>query len=184
MSALHLCPAPRSMTVGEGVFHLQNSATVLLDDRALWASVHSAAERNPLTCSLRYAVGATAATPSVTFFKEEELGHEAYTLTVTEDCIVITYGDEAGAFYGMATLVQLVENRGTAIPCLAIEDSPVFPTRGYMLDIGRNKVPTLADCLELVDLLASMKINHLELYIEGIPFEYPSFPICGRALRS
>ena len=176
MSALHLCPAPRSMTVGEGVFHLQNSATVLLDDRALWASVHSAAERNPLTCSLRYAVGATAATPSVTFFKEEELGHEAYTLTVTEDCIVITYGDEAGAFYGMATLVQLVENRGTAIPCLAIEDSPVFPTRGYMLDIGRNKVPTLADCLELVDLLASMKINHLELYIEGIPFEYPSFP--------
>lgn len=176
MITLHLCPAPRSLTVGEGVFHLQNSAYVLLDDRALWASVHLAAARHPLTRSLHYAVSATAATPALTFFRDEELGHEAYTLTVTEDCIVITYGDGAGAFYGMTTLVQLVENCGGALPCLNIEDTPAFPTRGYMLDIGRNKVPKLSECLELADLLASLKINHLELYIEGIPFEYPSFP--------
>lgn len=28
----------------------------------------------------------------------------------------------------------------------------------------------------MVDFLASMKINHLQLYFEGAPFPYPSFP--------
>ena len=119
MSMLYLCPAPRSLTVGEGVFYLQNGACVLLDDRSLWSSIRLAARRNPLTKSLHYAVSSSATTPSVTFFREPELGHEAYTLTVTEDCIVITYGDGAGAFYGMTTLVQIVENCGAAIPCYA-----------------------------------------------------------------
>ena len=176
MTSLCLCPTPKSLSMGEGVFHLQNSAYVLLDDRSLWKSLHAAAQRNALTRSLHYAVGSSATTPSVTFFHESELGHEAYTLTVTEDCIVITYGDGAGAFYGMTTLVQIIENCGAAIPCLTIEDEPTFPTRGYMLDIGRNKVPKLSECMELADLLAFVKINHMELYIEGIPFEYPSFP--------
>ncbi len=89
--------------------------------------------------------------------------------------VLVEYGDAAGAFYGMTTLVQILENTVSAIPYLTIEDEPTFPTRGYMPDIGRNKVPLREEICAPADWLASMKVNHLELYFEGVPFEYPSF---------
>ena len=175
MPTLSLCPAPRSLTFGEGSYPIQQGVGVLLDRASLWSFLRRAAARHPLSRSFHYEVNATVASPAISFFADEELGREAYTLTVTEDGILITYGDDAGAFYGMSTLVQIIENCGGMIPYLSIEDYPAFPTRGYMLDIGRNKIPKLTEMMDLVDLLASIKINHLELYIEGVPFEYPSF---------
>lgn len=175
VSSLSLCPSPRTLILGEGCFNLQQRARVLLDQACLWAPLSRAAARHPLSATFRYEVASPVATPAVAFFADTALGHEAYTMTVTTDCIAITYGDIQGSFYAMATLVQLIENCGGAIPCLTIEDAPAFPTRGYMLDIGRNKIPKLQEMKDLVDLLASIKINHLELYIEGVPFEYPSY---------
>jgi hypothetical protein len=43
---------------------------------------------------------------------------------------------------------------------------PAFATRGVMLDISRNKVPTMDTLLALVDQLTAWKINHLQLYTE------------------
>ncbi len=43
---------------------------------------------------------------------------------------------------------------------------PAFPLRGFMLDISRNKVPTMASLFKLVDQLAAWRINHLQLYTE------------------
>lgn len=173
--SLYLCPTPRSMTIGEGSYSILQGACVLLDNAALWSYLRRAAARHPLSKSFHYEVNASVTPPNISFFVDQALLHEAYTLTVTNDGILITYGDIAGAFYGMSTLVQILENCGGMIPHLSIEDTPAFPTRGYMLDIGRNKIPKLSEMMALVDLLASIKINHLELYIEGVPFEYPSF---------
>jgi hypothetical protein len=47
-----------------------------------------------------------------------------------------------------------------------ISDQPSFARRGVMLDISRDKVPTLETTLALVELLASLKINELQLYME------------------
>jgi len=44
-----------------------------------------------------------------------------------------------------------------------------------MLDISRGKVPTLETLYKVVDLLSDLKYNHLQLYIEGFSFGYPSF---------
>jgi hypothetical protein len=54
------------------------------------------------------------------------------------------------------------------LPCLEIEDSPAsgFATRGVMLDVSRDKVPTMAHLRATIDLLASLKFNHLQLYTE------------------
>ena len=49
---------------------------------------------------------------------------------------------------------------------MEIEDSPDFLVRGVMLDISRDKVPTMATLRGLVDLLSSWKINQLQLYTE------------------
>jgi hypothetical protein len=52
------------------------------------------------------------------------------------------------------------------VPQLSIEDWPDIAVRGVMLDISRDKVPTMATLLALVERLASWKVNHLELYME------------------
>ncbi len=175
---LHLCPRPRALTVGEGVYHLQPNQYILLDDAGLYESVRIAAARHPLTAALRVSVNALPARArcGVRFTHLETLVHEGYSLSVTNEGVTVCYGDAAGAFYAMCTLVQIIENVGGTLPVLDIQDKPAFPTRGYMWDIGRNKIPTREEMFTMVDWLASMKVNHVELYIEGIPFEYPSFP--------
>ncbi len=42
----------------------------------------------------------------------------------------------------------------------------MFATRGYMLDISRDRVPTMRTLRLLVDLLARYRYNHLQLYTE------------------
>jgi hypothetical protein len=58
---------------------------------------------------------------------------------------------------------------------LAISDYPDFSARGLMLDISRCKVPTLESLMRLVDLLAGLKINQLQLYTEHT-FAYREHP--------
>jgi hypothetical protein len=41
-----------------------------------------------------------------------------------------------------------------------------FSVRGFMLDVSRGKVPTRRQLAELVDLLARLGYNHLQLYVE------------------
>ncbi|CAK4867084.1 unnamed protein product [Aphanomyces euteiches] len=45
-----------------------------------------------------------------------------------------------------------------------------------MLDIGRSKVPKLETLYQLVDMMANLKLNQLQLYMEGFPFAYDSYP--------
>jgi hypothetical protein len=95
---------------------------------------------------------------------------EAYTLEIDESRIEIRSSGKRGLFYGVCTLGQLLQlGRGRGVvrlPLVRIEDEPSFAHRGVMLDISRDKVPTLATTLQLVDLLASLKINQLQLYME------------------
>ncbi len=91
---------------------------------------------------------------------------QGYSVSISAGGITARHSAEAGAFYAQATLNQLRRQFPRSLPCLEIEDSPDFPVRGVMLDISRDKVPTMATLLELIDLLASWKINQLQLYME------------------
>jgi len=100
---------------------------------------------------------------------------QGYTLTITTRGIYIIADTPAGAFYGALTLIQILQQSGSEIPLLHINDWPDFPNRGVMLDISRDKVPTMETLLKLVDLLASWKINQLQLYTEHT-FAYQNHP--------
>lgn len=49
---------------------------------------------------------------------------------------------------------------------MEIEDWPDFSVRGVMLDISRDKVPTMSTLFSLIDMLAEWKINQVQLYTE------------------
>jgi hexosaminidase len=100
---------------------------------------------------------------------------QGYTLDVTAAGIAIRATDAAGAFYGVATLAQLLKQYGAQLPLLHVEDYPDFPARGIMLDVSRDKVPTMKTVFDLVDLLAGLKLNQLQLYTEHT-FAYRRHP--------
>ncbi len=91
---------------------------------------------------------------------------EGYRLTVGEQGIQIVASDNAGLFYGVATLAQLLQIHGARLPQVVIEDWPDFPARGVMLDISRDKVPTMETLYALIDRLAGWKVNQFQLYTE------------------
>lgn len=99
---------------------------------------------------------------------------QAYGLEITPKKIKVIHGDEAGAFYAVKTLKQLM-NKDKQWPCLIIKDEPDLEIRGYLLDISRDKIPTMTTLKRLIDRLADLKYNHFELYVEGFSFYYPSF---------
>lgn len=97
---------------------------------------------------------------------------EGYRLKVDAAGVEIEASSAAGLFYGVGTLTQLLKLGADApggsitLEHLQITDQPAFSRRGVMLDISRDKVPTLETTLALVDLLASLKVNELQLYME------------------
>ncbi len=98
---------------------------------------------------------------------------EAYKIKIETDKIEVYASSNQGAFYAVETLKQILKEK--RIPCLIIDDYPDLKIRGVMLDISRSKVPHLDTLKALVRLFSSIKINHLELYVEGFSFEYENF---------
>lgn len=99
--------------------------------------------------------------------KQEIYGEkEGYKIIINENGVEICAGDNAGLFYGIQTLRQVIRQNAAELPALIIEDKPYFKNRGFYHDVTRGKVPTLETLKELVDRASFYKINHLELYIE------------------
>jgi hexosaminidase len=91
---------------------------------------------------------------------------QGYRLTITSDGVTLEAADDAGEWYGRCTLEQLARLHGGRLPVGTVEDWPDLAVRGVMLDVSRDKVPTLATVKELVDRLAGWKVNQLQLYFE------------------
>jgi hypothetical protein len=100
---------------------------------------------------------------------------EGYLLAIAPGGLTLHAHDAAGAFYGACTLAQIIQSAEGPLPCLTIDDWPDFAARGVMLDISRDKVPTMETLLALVDRLAGWKINQLQLYTEHT-FAYRAHP--------
>lgn len=93
---------------------------------------------------------------------------EAYALVISDalPAVRIAARTTAALRHALHTLAQLLKTQDDALPALRIEDEPAFAVRGVMLDVSRDRVPTMDELTHLVDRLASWKINHLQLYTE------------------
>jgi len=91
---------------------------------------------------------------------------QAYRLRVADGEVDLTADAPIGLHHGLQTMQQLLVVHGDRWPGVEIDDAPDFPVRGLSYDISRGRVPTLAALKSLVDRLASLKVNQLQLYIE------------------
>ena len=107
---------------------------------------------------------------------------ESYTLSVTPQQILIRATSGAGLFYGMQTLLQLMQPAGTgsySVASVEIEDTPRFAYRGLMLDVSRH-FSTKEFIKKQIDALAYYKINRLHLHLTdaaGWRLEIKKYPL-------
>jgi hypothetical protein len=176
MADLFFLPQPRVVTRHAGTRMLPLNGVIVLGDPSLLFEAQ-ALQAAFARADRDYPVAAVSADEfAVRLRVDPALGNaESYRLSIADAGIEIVGADHAGVWYGFCTLRQILQQAAPELPLLEITDAPDFPQRGVMLDVSRDKVPTMDTLYALIDRLAGWKINHLELYFEHA-FAYPSHP--------
>jgi len=107
---------------------------------------------------------------------------EGYRLIIDRDGANLYASTEAGFFYGMQSLIQLIERHlkgnWAVIPAQEIRDAPNFSWRGMHLDVSRHYFP-LDSVKKYIDWMARYKMNTFHWHLtddQGWRMEIPSFP--------
>jgi len=185
MNGLILLPYPRTLTFsGDACTIVPGRRIVLQGDRPadllfIGQRLQAALRQ---TAGVEWELAAAVAGPAAETGAILRLAPDAsptpsqgYELIIGSDRIVAEARTPAGLFYAVCTLAQILTQCGTKLPGLQIADWPDYPARGVMLDISRDKVPTMDTLYRLADLLAGWKINQLQLYTEHT-FAYRNHP--------
>ena len=162
----NLVPQPRSHTFGVGVYVPGETGTLCFEGQPDELEPALTAVQAELGPGWRISAGSPAQASICFRIVASVAGPQSYRLEVVPGRVSAEAQDRAGLFYAAVTLVQLMRLSACRLPECRIEDAPDFPVRGVMLDISRDKVPTLETLLRLVDTLAGFKINQLQLYTE------------------
>lgn len=181
-SPLLLLPSPHEFTLSQGTYSFPTSGSIVLPSTGESCAMPAAQKLQKLIAKtlnlhLTLSIGTrpTVVSPCV-FSYSPSLSTQAYEITIDHNGIVVSYSSPVGAYYAVATLKQIIEQSGKSIPHLNIRDEPDFGARGLMVDISRNKIPKLETLYRIIDMMTDLKMNQLQLYIEGAPFAYESFP--------
>ncbi|HVO42831.1 MAG TPA: family 20 glycosylhydrolase [Aggregatilineales bacterium] len=172
MKSLILLPPPRSITYHDGRLTLENGKLIAIPS----PSTHFVGRRLQKTLA-RIGIGwevvvRSDALPASEVGVNLELSalttkaNTGYELHIAASGITIASPSPEGLWNGTLTLIQIIEQAGRALPQMMVADSPDFERRGVMLDISRDKVPTMDTLFALIDRLASWKINEFQLYTE------------------
>jgi hypothetical protein len=173
--SLRFLPAPREISFQDNVYYPPGDGLILLCDvdpqitRFSALRLRAAAQKKP---GWQWRLVASPAVPPEDVRATLRLSPESvpqphgYHLKIDESGMLVEGHDAAGIFYGVCTLVQILEQVGEKLPCLEILDWPDYTARGVMLDISRDKVYKMETLYELVDRLASWKVNQLQFYTE------------------
>jgi hexosaminidase len=111
---------------------------------------------------------------------DAEIDRQAYRLRIDDNSVEITGNADAGLFYGVQTLVQLLKRDEVGrllLPKGAIEDWPKLQLRFLHWDTKhhQDRMETLKRYL---DWAARFKVNMIGFELED-KFEYPSHPVIG-----
>ena len=144
---ISIIPQPQAISVDEGVFDVNKNTKIFIDPctdemKRIAGFINEKFEK-----AAGFELEIVDRMPEENFiaFKNAEMPTESYVINVKPHGVCIDYGDGAGAFYAVQTLLQLLpveifaQNRqaGTdwIIPCCSIEDAPRFKYRGMHLDV-------------------------------------------------
>lgn len=122
--------------------------------------------------------------PSIGILRVDNLALDEYELHIGENGVKICATSESGAFYGLQTLKQIINQNyvgqsAVTIPYCKIVDKPRFYHRSFMLDesrhfFGKDTVK------EFLDMMALLKLNRLHWHLsddQGWRVEIKKYPL-------
>jgi hypothetical protein len=183
-----LVPEPRSMELAGGIYDVEPDKLIVIQAAPAFQLMFEAQEAQRALSEFAgvtwhlYAANAApvqSAGLTITLAPADALSdidRQGYQLSIDAEGIRIDAQGTAGALYGVMTLAQLLRQYGRTLPQLRIQDHPDFARRGIMLDISRDKVPTMKTLFDLVDMMAELKLNELQLYTEHT-FAFKRHPV-------
>lgn len=91
----------------------------------------------------------------------------AYRIELSvRDGLSASAADIDGRHSARTVLAALLREPGAECPAFVIEDAPAYLVRGVMLDVSRCRIPSMRHFREIIDAIASLRYNHLQLYVE------------------
>jgi len=134
-----------------------------------------------LLSSLPAVNSAAAGTVSLIIDKDLKLpSGEAYILEVKAKQVSIKANDQAGLFYGIQTLKQLLEDsrdQQIEIPACVITDYPEIPYRAIHIDV-KHHLDATRYYYDIIDRLAAVKVNAVIIEFED-KLRYRKAPLIG-----
>ena len=111
-------------------------------------------------------------------FQTADLPAEGYAIDVAPGKIVIKAAGEAGKYYGVQTLFQLLKEGNNTLPAGSLSDAPRYAHRGFMWDVSRHFF-TVEEVKKVLDQLARLKLNVFHWHLsddQGFRIESKKFP--------
>jgi hexosaminidase len=187
-ASLQVIPMPRQVEMKPGEFRFTPDTRLVLADSRSTDDRFAAEDfqndlRDAAKLSIRIAtgrarrsilVGNLALAPIQQALKRQgvtppaDLDAEGYVLIVNVNEILVAGKTDAGTFYGLQTLKQLVRGDGPAalVPAVEIVDWPALRWRGVSDDISRGPVPTVDYIKRQLRTFAAFKLNLHSFYME------------------
>ena len=131
---LNILPQPTYINIEEGDYVVTSKTRVILDVAYPNPAYRFAEDMLPICGNMKVSKWGKGIKLSV----DENLPKEGYTLTTTANGITIVGGSEAGMYYGLQTLRQIIVTNKGRVPYGVIKDEPTFEYRGAHLDVARH----------------------------------------------
>lgn len=184
---LKITPYPQSVKVTSDSFIINQHTNIVYHTKAKSSAiVLSTYIESTFGTALALAVNNAPATNYIAFDFKQEIDNEAYQLSISNSSIRISASTEAGWFYALQSLKQLLfvdpENKHSLPVTLAgvdISDSPRFEWRAFMLDEGRHFHGEKTVKM-LLDEMARLKMNVFHWHLvddQGWRIEIKKYPL-------
>ncbi|MBP3516994.1 MAG: family 20 glycosylhydrolase [Parabacteroides sp.] len=170
---IHIIPQPLQLEVGVGTFDINASTTIVLEDN-IWED-EAGWLKDKLECvgCCKLSFADRPAENSILFKTNENLEKEGYEIVVDEKRVSLSAATEAGMFYAIQTLLQLLPAEiespvpvpfGLSVPVVRIVDHPRFRYRGLMIDVCRHFF-SVEELKKQISVMAMLKLNYLHLHL-------------------
>ncbi|MEG2727481.1 MAG: family 20 glycosylhydrolase [Mucinivorans sp.] len=191
-AGINVIPVPRTLSVRDSTYFTVTANTVIVATSADFANpaAYLAAK---IKASTGYDLKITEAAPATNFIALQlntrvAVGAEGYTLSSSNENVIIESRTPQGAFYGVQTLLQLlpaeiespkvIRSVAWTLPSVDVVDEPRFAYRGLMMDVVRHFVDV--DFIKKqLDVLAMFKINRFHWHLtddQGWRIEIKKYP--------
>lgn len=192
-----IIPQPESLAFREGTFTLNSETVIKADESSFEAQFlqQYINENNGLKLAINKNAKSEncialnyALSPKLLVTKDSaekrssyKINNEEYMLLINKSEITIAAQENAGVFYGIQTLLQLLpleEKDEIKLPCLLINDQPKFKWRGMHLDVSRHFFD-IEFIKKYIDFLAQYKMNTFHWHLtddQGWRIEIKKYP--------